>query len=56
MNINFFSKKKIKNEPTTEELIERGFAPKNEKIDIDRRARLLERQHKLLQQKLREDD
>ena len=34
MNINFFSKKKIKNEPTTEELIERGFAPKNEKIDI----------------------
>ena len=34
MNINFFSKKKIKNEFTTEEFIERGFAPKNGKIDI----------------------
>ena len=34
MNINFFSRKKIKNEPTIEEFIERGFAPKNGKIDI----------------------
>ena len=34
MNINFFSKKKIKNEPTTEEFIERGFAPRNGKVDI----------------------
>ena len=31
----FFSKKnKLKTEPSTEELIERGFAPKNGKIDI----------------------
>ena len=34
MNINFFSKKKIKNGPTTEELIERGFSPKDGKIHI----------------------
>ena len=34
MNINFLSNKKIKQGPSTEELIERGFAPKNGKIDI----------------------
>ena len=34
MNINPFSKKKLKVDPTTEELIERGFAPQNGKIDI----------------------
>ena len=34
MNINPFSKKNLKVDPTTEELIERGFAPQNGKIDI----------------------
>ena len=34
MNLNFFSKKKLKKEPTTEEFIERGFAPQNGKIHI----------------------
>ena len=31
---NLFSKKKLKTQPTTEQLIERGFAPQNGKIDI----------------------
>ena len=34
MNIKLFSKQKHKIKPTTEELIERGFAPQNGKIDI----------------------
>ena len=35
MNINFFLKKnRLKKESSTSELIERGFAPQNGKIDI----------------------
>ena len=31
---NLLSKQKLKKEPTTEELVERGFAPKNGRVDI----------------------